>query len=182
MSAAGAVLAVYAAMGSALRAPTAVALDAVGNVHVCDSGNGRVVRFDMHAMVELQSYQSSSAAPLQWPAAMTLAADGSFWFVDWPDRVVHCSPNGAVATALTVRNPHTTRRRRLRGIAIAHDGAMYTADDNNHCVYKLSSTGEVVAVINTTNPLLSWPIAVALTSANGVTECAFHVMLLRTLR
>ena len=45
-------------------APTAVALDAVGNVYVCDSGGGRVVRFDVHAMEELRRRTQASACTL----------------------------------------------------------------------------------------------------------------------
>ena len=164
----GELLAVYGT-NSSLRSPAAIALDAVGNIVISDSDNDRIVVFNVHPMFASASYQES--APVTEPWGVTEGADGAIYTSLIDGRIVKRSANGQVVFVYSVRGGVNSSI--LTGIAVDASGVMYTTDQSNNCIVKLSASGEQLASLITSSPGLSRPMALVFDSAGALLVADF---------
>ena len=98
-----------AATGAELNGPTGMAFDAKGRFYFADTYNGRIRRIDANGAIATVavSYQPSpcctttttSEAPLVYPRAIAIAADGSIYILDvGADAIWRVAPDGTIST------------------------------------------------------------------------------------
>jgi uncharacterized protein (TIGR03437 family) len=141
----------------ALNTPTGVTGDGSGGIYVADSGNLRILRRTATGAVfpiagKLDSARDVAVDPMgnlfiadghrvrllsPLGLATTFAGDGTFGYVG----------DGGSAMSAVLNGP--------AGVAVGEDGTIYIADERNHRVRKVSSSGAISTVAGTGIPAIS---------------------------
>ncbi|MBK8477075.1 MAG: SMP-30/gluconolactonase/LRE family protein [Opitutaceae bacterium] len=140
--------------------PRAVAVDAAGNLYVADTGNHAVRKIEA-GTAAVTTYAglletsgsatgTGAAARFDFPAALTIATDGTLYVADARNNVVRKIAAGGVVTPFVGTAPGSTngtgmaaRFRGPRAIATDANGNAYVADTLNSTIRQITSTGVV---------------------------------------
>jgi sugar lactone lactonase YvrE/murein DD-endopeptidase MepM/ murein hydrolase activator NlpD len=115
--------------------PCGVSVDASGNIHVADTGNGAVRRIDPDGAVTTRAYEADGV-PMR-PIAVVSGDDGALYVSDERGRVVEIDGAGQTRTVAGAGSGFRDGRggeahfRRLGGIGPAGSGRLVVADAGN---------------------------------------------------
>ena len=157
------------ATGSAARfnAPSGVATGPSNTVFVADTGNHTIRKITSAGAVTTlagspgltgSTDATTTAARFHSPVGITSDSAGNLYICDAGNHTIRkITASGVVTTlagspGLTGTNNGTGSAARFnnpRGIAIDSSGTLYIADTGNHCIRKISTTGEVTTFSGT---------------------------------
>ncbi|WP_239311258.1 MULTISPECIES: protein kinase [unclassified Frankia] len=149
-----------------LDSPAATVLDSSGNIYISDSSNQRIRKIDTNGIITTIAGTGTagftgdggpaSAAQLNEPNGLALAADGTLYVADYGNqRIRRISPSGVITTVAGVGTkgfsgdggPATAAEfDNPNGLAIAADGTLYVADLGNERVRKIDPHGTISTV------------------------------------
>jgi sugar lactone lactonase YvrE len=139
--------------------PAGVAIDAVGNVYVADSGNNAVRKISPAGTV------TTFAGGFNRPQALTVADDGTIFVADSGNGLVRkVTPSGVVST-LTTAAGAPLRFLNPTGVAVARNGVIYVVEFDYGMLQKIGLDGSVVAVATTSG--LPYPVGGVAVDAAG---------------
>ncbi len=155
-----------AATAAYLNQPAAIAIDASGNIYFSDNGNTRIRKIDGSGTISTFAGSGSAgysgdggaatAAKIADPRGIAFDAAGNLYIAEASNHVIrkvsttgiistvagnHTGGylgDGGAATAAKLDNP--------RDVAIDAAGNMYIADNNNHCIRKVSASGTISTI------------------------------------
>jgi uncharacterized protein YjiK len=185
------------AAGAQLSAPDAVAVDAFGNVYICDSGNARVRKVDTSGNITTVAGNGSAgysgdgnpatSAQLNQPRGVAADSAGNLYIADSDNYCIRkvdslgtittfagtgkygYSGDGGLATSAQIGYPF--------GLALDAAGDLYIADADNHRIRKVDTSGKITTVAGggnsgdgnpATSALLSHPTGVAVDAAGDI--------------
>lgn len=154
------------ALGSAARfkAPAGLAVDASGNVFVCDAGNhiirkvtpaGSVTTVAGSTGLSGTTNANGSSARFNSPNGITVDASGNLHVADSGNHAIRrIAPNGDVTTfagltgtsGTTDATGGSARFNTPKAITLDASGNFHVADSGNHTVRRISSAGAVTTV------------------------------------
>lgn len=145
------------ALDAQLSQPTALALDAAGNLYITDTGNCAVRRVSPDGTIMTVAgigYAGfggdggpATRAMLAHPEGIAIAPDGSFYIGDrYNNRVRHVAPDGTITTVAGTGDKGMTgdggsaleaQFGRLARVQLDSDGGLLVADQTNAIVRKI---------------------------------------------
>lgn len=162
---------------SSFNTPSALAVDADGNLYVADTGNNRIRKITPEGMVTTVAgdgtagYADGPAAQARFNGPIGVAVDtnGNLYVADtYNDRIRKISVDGQVTTVAGAGQPGYTDGPAASalfdtpcGVVVANDGSLIVADTGNRQLRKVTIDGNVSTV--QTNTELSRPIGLAAT-------------------
>jgi DNA-binding beta-propeller fold protein YncE len=130
--------------------PRGIVIDKLGNVLVTDTGNSRVLVFNMNGQPVTQ-FGSTGVAAGQFaePVGMALDTNGRLYVVDtWNQRIQVFTLDGVggydATTSYDVSGWETTSVNNKPFIAVDSQGYIYITDPDGYRVIELSNTGGIV--------------------------------------
>ena len=155
-----------AATTAELKYPNGIALDAVGNIYIADNNSNRIRLVNTAGIISTIAGNGTagysgdgalaSSAQLNFPTAVTVDAVGNLYIADGFNNRIRSvntagiistiagngtagySGDGAPAIAAQFNNP--------MGLAIDAGGNLYIADQYNHCIRMVNTTGIISTV------------------------------------
>jgi DNA-binding beta-propeller fold protein YncE len=127
-----------------LNDPQGVALDALGNLYVADTGNHRIVKLSPagQTLAEWRLGPASASAP----GGIALDNDGNVYVADWQaGQVFKLAPTGLLLAQWGAPGSELGAFDGPRALALDAEGNVYVADSGNGRIQKLAPTGEAVA-------------------------------------
>lgn len=160
------------ATAAQLRDPTALALDARGNLYIADTGNHRIRRVAPDGTVTTVAGSGTpgfsgdggpaTAAALLRPEGVTVDATGNLFIADTGNqRIRKVTLSGRISTVAGSGQygyggdggPATgARLYQPAGLAAGADGSVYVADQSNHRIRRLGPDGQMTTVAGTGDP------------------------------
>jgi sugar lactone lactonase YvrE len=156
-----------AAVSSSLKAPTAVALDKIGNLYIADYGNNRVRKVDINGIITTIAGNGTAAyagdgglataASINGPISLAIDATGNIYIAEYNTSVIRMVNNkgiittvagsgswgdggdGGLATAAQLFWPS--------GVAIDVSGNLYIADTRYGYIRKVNTNGIISRVV-----------------------------------
>jgi sugar lactone lactonase YvrE len=149
----------YTTSDPALNYPDAVVVDSQGNVFIADAQNSRVVKLASNGSQLL--IFTGAEPPLQFPSGLALDTTEEFLYIADVDRVVKMNANNnSVYASFMVEES-------ALDVAVDTAGNMYVAQQQGQRVVKLSPSGALLSVFNTSSPPLD-PWGVQVDSSNTI--------------
>eukprot|EP00397_Hematodinium_sp_SG-2012_P021474 GEMP01022184.1.p1 GENE.GEMP01022184.1~~GEMP01022184.1.p1 ORF type:complete len:631 (+),score=213.74 GEMP01022184.1:234-2126(+) len=145
--------------------PTGVAVTPDGNIHVCDTGKGRIVTLRAHGGAIQRvvgrgehGYANGKAAKAQlsFPWAIAASPSGDLYVADSGNHCIRKidARSGVVSTVAGTGEPgwrdgdaRTAQFNDPHGIAVAADGCIYVSEARNHCVRKVDPVNQRVVTV-----------------------------------
>ncbi|MGZ8294137.1 MAG: gluconolaconase [Telluria sp.] len=172
-----------AGAAASFHTPSALALDAAGNLYVADTGNNAIRKVTPAGVVTTLAgggpagFRDGAAAQAQFNGPVGVAVDraGNVWVADtYNDRIRKIAPGGMVTTVAGGAMPGDLDGPALEArfdtpcaIVADADGNLYIADTQNGAIRKLSRDGQVTtlarAPAEAEDPLMRRPVSLALT-------------------
>lgn len=172
-----------AGAAAAFHTPSALALDAAGNLYVADTGNNAIRKITPQGVVTTlagggpSGYQDGAGAKARFNGPVGVAVDraGNVWVADtYNDRIRRIAPDGTVSTAAGSGTPGDVDGAALDArfdtpcaLVVDRDGNLLVADTQNGAIRKLSRDGQVSTVARAApgvdDPLMRRPVSLALT-------------------
>jgi sugar lactone lactonase YvrE len=170
-----------AGAGASFNTPSALALDAAGNLYVADTGNNRVRRVTPEGSVTTiagegsAGFRDGAAAQAQFdaPVGVALDGDGNVYVADtYNDRVRLITKDGQVRTLAGAGRPGLADGSAAEALfdtpcalAVNDAGEVYVADTGNNRLRKVTKDGQV-STLNLFDPEAP-PVSVAPAPAAG---------------
>jgi DNA-binding beta-propeller fold protein YncE len=145
--------------------PNGIFIAPDGTIYVADTFNNKIKKINPSGLVEVLAGSTAgymdgkcSEAKFHWPYGITMDKDGSLYVSDyWNNTIRKISTAGVVSTIAGSINPGNddakvgtdARFRGPAGLAIADDGTIYIADNNNSRIRSILTTGEVTTIAGT---------------------------------
>ncbi len=150
--------------------PLDVAVDAVGNLYIADTGNNRIRKVDTNGIITTVAGNGTGYGPLQnapateaavkTPKGVAVDAVGNLYIVggdwDYNHNFIRKVDTSGIITILAGTGgadysgdggPATQAQlRRPLGVAVDAAGNMYIADTNNHRIRKVDTSGTITTV------------------------------------
>jgi sugar lactone lactonase YvrE len=156
-----------AGAGASFNTPSALALDAAGNLYVADTGNNRVRKVTPEGLVTTLAGDGSAGfvdgpatqARFDSPVGVAVDKDGNVYVADtYNDRVRVITKEGLVRTLAGSGTPGSADGAGSGasfdtpcGVAVSDAGEVYVADTGNGRLRKITKDGQV-ATLNLFNP------------------------------
>lgn len=126
--------------------PTAVAVDATGNIYVADEGNSAIRKITAAGVVTTIAGGPSQTQLLNFPTGIAVDKDGNIFIVDETGRIMVCTANSVLyvlagasgTTGFTNGDGATALFNNPQSIAVDANGNLYVADQNNNAIRKLT--------------------------------------------
>jgi ABC-type amino acid transport substrate-binding protein/DNA-binding CsgD family transcriptional regulator len=145
-------------LGLPLKNPTGLAVDRAGRIYIADTGNNRILVFDLYFMAVLAGTgkagfagdeSAAGAAQLDAPEGVAVDSAGNVYIADTGNNrireVDHAT--GVIKTVVgggstdpfsgNYLDPLTMRLTHPEGVAVTSDGAVVVADTRAHAIYEL---------------------------------------------
>lgn len=124
-----------------------LALDAEGNVYVCDPGQGAILKFTAEGDYLITiGEQGTGPEQLAGPTSPAFDADGNIYVADFiNNRIVKFSPDGTFLASWGTRGSQTGQVASPNRVEVDGAGYIYIADDGNHRVQVWDADGQFVA-------------------------------------
>ena len=169
--------------GNDFDTPSALALDANGNLYVADTSDNRILKVTPQGEVSTiagdgtAGYVDGPAAQARFngPVGVAVDTNGNIFVADtYNDRIRKLSTDGQVSTIAGAGTPgyadgdrNTSLFDTPCGIIVANDGALIVADTGNDRLRKIDKDGNVSTInVNLDGGNLSSPVGLALTYDN----------------
>ncbi len=160
------------ATDATLNQPNGVAVDALGDIFIADSGNNVVRKVDPRGYISTVAGSrhwgytgdggSALDADLEWPMAVTVDTAGNLYIADFFNAAVRkVDPSGIITTVAGNGHPGyagdggpaTSAQLYLpSGVAVDGSGNLYIADSGNSAVRKVSTARQAAPPAFTPNP------------------------------
>lgn len=124
------------------KSPTGVIVDREGNIHVVDSGNGRIQVFGGRGNYVSTYGNANVRHKLEEPWDIAQGPDGNFYVTDRAaGRVVVFAPNGSEVRVIGDKGSRPGELSGPKGIDVDSQGRVYVADTGSRRVSAFTSTG-----------------------------------------
>ena len=152
-----------------LRQPHSIAFDEEGRLLICDIGNHRIRRVDLHTgMIETWAGTGErkptpdgapiAGTPLNGPRAITAGADGNLYLVlregnavfrldTRAGRIYHIAGTGETGYSGDGGPAKEARLAGPKGVAWAPDGSLYLADTENHTIRRIDLKSGIITTV-----------------------------------
>ncbi len=123
--------------------PLGLAVDAAGNVYVCDSGNNRVQKFDANGVfVSLWGATGSGDGQFSTPSGIAMAEDGTVYIADSGNkRIQKFTSPGVFEAAWSAASEADGRFKSPADVELNGDGDLFVSEFGNHRIQKLTYSG-----------------------------------------
>jgi uncharacterized protein (TIGR03437 family) len=151
------------ASNAMLSQPSAVSLDAHGNLYIADTGTQRVRQVSSSGVITSlagtgtagydRDQAPAASAELNWPTGVAAGMNGPVWIADSYNHRVRKVAGGLIATFAGIGAsgtgseglaPQQTQLRGPRGVCADLGGTVYIVDTSNHRVLRVPPTGAVI--------------------------------------
>src|SRR5438128_2103651 len=131
--------------------PTGIAVDAIGNILVADTGNGRIEKFSpTGTFLSIIGTKGSGQGQLEQPNGIAIDRVGNIYVADAGNhRVQKLAPDGTLIAEWKGPDLGFYGPRR---IAIGPDDSIYVVDQGHTRIVKFSPDGQVLAVWGSKGP------------------------------
>ena len=156
--------------GGQFKEPSAVAVDRSGHIYVTERDNPRVQKFTATGRYITKFGQKTlRGSQLGDPIAVAVSPNGHIVVSDWEkNQIFFFSSNGKVTNVIGKENNFI---KLPAGIAFDKEGHIFVADRGSHCVWELTTDGDLVRKIGTpgSNPgQLSFPYGVTISGRSNI--------------
>jgi uncharacterized protein (TIGR03437 family) len=150
------------AANAMLSGPSAVSLDAKGNLYIADTGTQRVRQVSSSGVITTlagtgvagydRDQAQAASAELNWPTGVAAGLNGPVWIADSYNHRVRKVTGGTIATFAGIGAsgtgseglaPQQTQLRGPRGVCADLGGTVYIVDTSNHRVLRVPPNGVV---------------------------------------
>jgi DNA-binding beta-propeller fold protein YncE len=162
---------------ASFNTPSAIAIDADGNLYVADTGNNRIRKITPEGVVTTVAGDGTAGfvdgpaaqARFNGPVGVALDTSGNLYVADtYNDRIRKISPDGQVTTVAGAGQPGYADGSAASalfdtpcGVVVANDGSVIVADTGNRQLRRITADGNVSTITAIAN--LSRPIGLAAT-------------------
>jgi formylglycine-generating enzyme required for sulfatase activity/sugar lactone lactonase YvrE/methionine-rich copper-binding protein CopC len=180
------------------RSPNGVAVDAVGNVYVADTGNNNIRKIDINGNVTTiaggnnpnpgSTDANGTSARFKTPTALVLDKSGNIYVCDTGNNKIRKIDTSNNVTTIAGNTDNSSGRTDAngtgasfdspRGIALDAFGNLYVADMNNHSIRKITPAGDVTTLAgdgstgsrngSNTNAEFNFPRGIAIDNSNNL--------------
>ncbi len=149
-----------------INGPTCMAIDATGNIYLSDGSNDRIRKITPSGIITTIAGTGTAgfsgdgglatAAQISLPMGIAIDGSGNIYFSDMANtRVRKINTSGIISTVAGNGTagysgdggPATSAMLKYpKGLALDISGNLYIADDNNHCIRKVTPTGTITTI------------------------------------
>ena len=156
--------------GGQFKEPSAVAVDHSGHIYVTERDNPRVQKFTSTGKYITKFGQKTlRGTQLSDPIAIAVTSNGLIAVSDWDkNQIFFFSNGGKIVNTIAKENSFL---KLPAGIAFNRLGHLLVADRGNHCIWELTTGGDLVRKIGScgSNPgQLYFPYGVVITDDDGI--------------
>ncbi len=154
------------ALAAEFQYPTGIAVDATGNIYICDNNNHRIRKISASGIITTVAGNGvagfnldgvlGTSAELNYPADVAVDATGNVYISDQENsRIRKIDPLGIITTIVGTGTAGYSGDGGLatdaqiafpQGIKIDHSGNLYIADAGNNCVRMVDGTGFITTL------------------------------------
>lgn len=156
--------------GGQFKEPSAVAVDPIGHIFVTERDNPRVQKFSAAGKYITKFGQKTLwGTQLSDPVAVTVASNGQLVVSDWDkSQMFFFSSAGKLLHVIPKENYFL---KLPAGVAFNKQGHLLVADRGNHCIWELTTDGDVVRQIGSCGSMpgqLNFPYGVVITEDDQI--------------
>ena len=157
--------------GGQFKEPSAVTVDRTGHIYVTERDNPRVQKFTSTGKYITKFGQKTlRGTQLSDPVAIAVSPNGQIVVSDWEkSQIFFFSSNGKVVNIIGKENGGFIKLP--AGIVFNKEGHLFVADRGNHCVWELTSDGDLVTKFGTpgSHPgQLNFPYGITISERNNI--------------
>jgi sugar lactone lactonase YvrE len=130
------------------RQPEGIAVDAVGNIYVADTGNNRLQKLSASGQVQWV-YAPSGAQALAQPADVKLAPDGSVYVLNKNNTAVKLSPAGQLLATMSLTIPGSPGAGQAVSLGIDAAGNLYVVGPQPAAIQRYTAQGGYLGTFGT---------------------------------
>lgn len=155
---------------AALRSPTGVAVDGLGNVYIADSSNHRIRKVDTAGIITTIAGSENSGyagdggpaneARLYYPHTVAIDHAGNVFIADtYNNRIRRVDTSGGISTVAGSSSTDgyagdggqatDARLNGPEGVAVDTAGNLYISDTDNHRIRKVTANGHIMTIVGT---------------------------------
>jgi sugar lactone lactonase YvrE len=169
-------LAFSSTFSNGFNQPMGIALDATGNIYVCDFNNHRIQQFNgTGGYIRSFGSQGFGNGYFSNPMGIAIDATGNIYVCDaFNHRIQKFTSAGAYISQFGSQGSGNGYFNYPKGIAIDATGNIYIADTNNNRIQKFTSAGAYVSTIGSAgsaNGYFLFPYGIAFDATGNIYVC-----------